>query len=163
MSTRDEVVNGLLAVAAMKKVLAELDRQLREEAREHFTKPGQREPGEIAGQDAGNVQLTKPESSWMVWDDAAWTAWVKKNHPEQMVTVVDPHFTAGMLERLKKSEPAIDKETGELLVPDGIAAKSGQPTLKVYPTKDAPQAVLNVLGDIGVVLGWVHQGEIEAA
>lgn len=165
MTTREDITNELLALTGLEKLIQQRKAELRAEAETVFTRAGQREIGVLAGDEIGNVQLCKAEPSWQVWDADAFLRWVKANRPDQIQTVesVYPAFTKQLLDSLKNGEPQIDPETGEYLVPAGIAPRSGKPSLRVTLAKSGPQTVLNALGDAAVVLGLAVPAEIEAA
>jgi hypothetical protein len=163
MSSREEVAQELLAIKGLQALLVERELQLRDEAKRVFTKAGQREVGELAGIDLGNVQLCKAEPTWKVYDYDRFLEWVKLNHPSEVVVreEVNPAFQRAVLADLKAGRTPMDPETGELECPGGIVPFQGQPSLRVTPSKYAAQAVLNALGDKAVEIGLVAAGELE--
>ena len=164
MTNREELANRVIALRALRELITAEEASLRVELAEHFTLPGQREVGVINGHPAGNVQLIKGTSSWTIDNYDAWLAWVEKHHPDEIETTkgVRSSFTNAVMAKLRRGDPIVDEATGELIVPDGIAPKSSQPSLRVTPTKDAPVILLQAMGDLAVVLGLAVAGELEA-
>lgn len=156
--SREEVAQRLLVLRALKKAITDAEAELDTSV---FSKPGQREVGDIGGRDLGSVQLIKGVSSWTVADQDAWVRWVQKHRPDEIVPAVRTSYRDAVLADLKAGRTPVDEDTGEILVPDGIAPKSGQPSIRVSPSKDAPQIVIDALGDLAVTLGIAVRGELE--
>lgn len=163
MTDREDYASRLLTQAVVINLQTKANRDTREAAKAAFVKVGQREIGELDGQDIGSVQLTKARESWVVEDPAAFQAWVEKHHPEHIVTVeqVASSFKDHVIAACK-GEGMIDQETGELIIPPGIVPKRGQPILTVTPSKDAERIILRALGDAAVTLGLAERAELEA-
>ncbi len=151
--TREELCSRLLAVRALKELIAAEETRLRTEVYELFTRPGQREAGTLDGQELGTVQLDRPSTSWQVRDRAAFTAWVEDTHPDEIVRSVNPAFERSVLDRVKRDGGLVDEATGEVGMPPGLLLVQGSPTLKTRLAGDAKPTVLAALGESARVLG----------
>lgn len=162
--TREDITTRLLVQKIILNLMQTADAETREEAKRLFTKPGQREVGELAGQDIGSVQLTKAREAWVVADEAAFIGWVARHRPDEIITetrqTVSPAFRKAILEAAKSGE-VVDSD-GVIEVPAGIIPRKGQPILTVTPAKGVEALVLDALGDAAVTLGLVVRGEIAA-
>ncbi len=157
---REELANRALALRALRELITQAENEVREELAEAFQVPGTREMGQVGGRVIGSVQLIKGTSSWAVADYEAWLRWVKDNNPGELVEVVRPSYTTAMLKKYKDGGAMIDEETGEAIVPDGIVPKSGQPSIRVSASKDAPGIILQAMGDAAVILGLAVPAEL---
>ena len=158
---REQWAQRLLVQQVWMNLMSKANRETREAAKAAFTKPGQREIGDLDGHDLGSVQLTKGRESWVVDNPAEFQAWVSEHYPEHIITTesVASSFTSNVLAACK-GDGFIDRETGEYIVPPGIVPKTGQPTLVVKPSDDAEKVVLDALGDAAVTLGLAEPAEL---
>jgi hypothetical protein len=95
------------------------------------------------GDDIGTVTLAKGRTTASVADTAAYEAWVRATHPEQIETVpattrVNPEFTARLTSAAKQLGVAVD-ETGEVV--PGIEVSAGDPYPMVKLAEDARDEV----------------------
>lgn len=146
MTTRD-TANRLLITRVMKDKLSEADRDLRDRALADFDQPGVRDIGVIAGEQIGSVQLIKGRQAWRVVDNDALLAWVKANHPDEVVTVenVRGSYIQAILARAKADGGAFDPETGDSI--PGVDVVHGEPTLNVKPSEDAADVIGRALAE----------------
>lgn len=163
MTAREDIATQLLTQRVILDLMREADGDTRATAKELFTKVGTREIGSLGDVDLGAVQLTKARESWVVTDAVAFQAWVEKHHPDEIVTetrqTVRSSFQKAIIDKAKAGN-LIDEETGEVIVPDGVVPKVGQPILTVKPSNEARAAVLVALGDAVVPLGLAVGGEL---
>lgn len=159
---REEATTRLLILRGLADLVAAEITRTRQVAAELFTRPGQREVGELHGQPIGNVRLDKGTSTWGVVDPDAFLGWVRANRPDEVVVTerVRPAYQAAVLKHLQVEDALLDRDTGELEVPDGVAPKHGKPTLKVTPVAETNGVVLAALGDAAAVLGLAGPPEL---
>lgn len=165
MSTREELAQRVLVLRGLRMLVQAEENAIRAELDAAFHIPGQREPARLLGQDLGSVQLIKGSSSWKVTDPDAWQAWVEAHNPGEIVTTktVRSSYTDAVLAKLKAGGAEIDEETGEAVVPPGIAPTFSAPSIRVSPSKEAPRIVLDALGDAAVLIGLAEHAELEAS
>lgn len=148
--TAHDRATRLLALRVLKDWIAVEDRRLREEMCAELV-VGERYSGLLDPADResllGFVQLTKARESAVVVDQAALLAWVEKHCPGEVVTTrsVRPAFVQALLGSVKADGGWIDPETSELLEVDGVAVRTGSPTLTVKPTAEADQLVADAV------------------
>jgi hypothetical protein len=140
----------LLALRVLKDWIAVEDRKLRDEMCAELV-VGERYSGLLDPADKetllGFVQLTKARESATVTDSDALLAWVEAHCPGEVVTTrsVRPAFVTALLASVKADGGWIDPGTSELLEVDGIAVRTGSPTLTVKPTAEADGLVSEAL------------------
>jgi hypothetical protein len=79
LTPREKVAQRLLGIAALEKLIAEERKALREEAKEAFRLPGQREVAELNGVILGNVRLDKATAGWKVTNPSALLDWAERH------------------------------------------------------------------------------------
>ena len=94
-------------------------------------KPGDRRTAVLPnGADMGYATLSKPPIDVDVTDWAAFFAWVKLRHPEEIHETVYDAFVDKLKESAKKHGQAVDETTGEIV--PGITVGHKSPQLKPY-------------------------------
>lgn len=148
--TAHDRATRLLALRVLRDWIAAEDRRLRDEMCAELV-VGERYSGLLDPADResllGFVQLTKARESAMVVDSDALLAWVEAHCPGEVVTTrsVRPAFVQTLLGSVKADGGWADPESGELLEVDGIAVRTGSPTLTVKPTAEADALVSEAL------------------
>lgn len=154
-TTRDQhEIAKLLAIAkVMNELLTTVVGTLKAEG-EQVMRPGDRAGGELPdGTRIGSVTYTKGSAAKpQVTDEAAYTAWVEKHHPEQIQVVrrVYSSFTSVVLGHEGR---VINTRTGEVEDVPGITwSDPGKPHLTVNGEDDAAEAVVAAVarGDFNI-------------
>lgn len=131
MSTVRELALDLAVVKAMADTIKGVEADLKANALQ-LLDPGDRKHATVDGVDCGTVSVSSPTSRWSVVDDAAFTAWVGKNHPTAMVQVVRDSDRKAILDGIAVS--------GE--VPDGVSERSGASYVSVRLTTAQREALV---------------------
>lgn len=119
---------------------------------------GSRVPVMIAGQHAGFLTIPQPRKTATVTSEAQFLAWVKKNHPTEVVTIpqVRPSFAELVLKSVKDRGGWVDKKTGELVQVPGVTSGEGDayPMVKLSDGAEAIIAAAWLAGklDLGEML-----------
>ena len=120
--------------------------------------PGGKLHAYVGGLDVGTVSVTdpKPREVLKITDEAAFTAWVKANHPDVIVETVAPWFSA------TANLTALIAHTGEM--PDGveITERVGSPTVQVR-LSEGQIANLEGLAAGSAIAAYITTGEPEEA
>nr|DAJ17713.1 MAG TPA: hypothetical protein [Siphoviridae sp. ctvS314] len=120
--------------------------------------PGGKLHAYVGGLDVGTVSVTdpKPREVLKIIDEAAFTAWVKANHPDVIVETVAPWFSA------TANLTALIAHTGEM--PDGveITERVGSPTVQVR-LSEGQIANLEGLAAGSAIAAYITTGEPEEA
>ena len=120
--------------------------------------PGGKLHAYVGGLDVGTVSVTdpKPREVLKITDEAAFTAWVKANHPDVIVETVAPWFSA------TANLTALIAHTGEM--PDGveITERVGSPTVQVR-LSEGQIANLEGLAAGSAFAAYITTGEPEEA
>lgn len=156
LTPREVAAGRLLAFDALGKLMSAQRETLRSEAGALF-REGSSDSAELNGVDLGTVSRPKAKLEWAVRDRDAFLAWVKVNHPDQVLTEttvvekVAPGFEAELLKIVKAG-------TGEFIDGDGVVGKAPPGVvlqrkpgaLTVRTSKDAQAAVAEALGPVVV-------------
>jgi hypothetical protein len=139
MTDRKALVQRLLALKAIDDLLVADIRKTRAELATHFTDPGEREVGKLHDQLLGTVSLVNGAETWIVVDEAAFQDWVVQHYGDRaLIKSVDPIIRQVVLEACKQAGGVlIDKETGEIGLPEGVQQRIAAPTLKASTEKHA--------------------------
>ena len=120
--------------------------------------PGGKLHAYVGGLDVGTVSVTdpKPREVLKITDEAAFTAWVKANHPDVIVETVAPWFSA------TANLTALIAHTGEM--PDGVelTERVGSPTVQVR-LSEGQIANLEGLAAGSAIAAYITTGEPEEA
>lgn len=99
------------------------------------------------GTPIGTVTMNKGRTVAAVNDRAAFTAWVAKNHPQQVsevtTTVVRPAFEMAVLKSAQKAGEPVDVKTGEAI--PGVGVIVGEPFLTTRLADEAHDVVLTAM------------------
>lgn len=107
--------------------------------------------------DYGTVVCAPGRRSAGIVDEDAFTAWVAKRYPEQMVMTVRPSFRELLLGRATRLGDPVDKETGEVI--PGVTMRQGDPYLTVKPNAEAKDRMKTALANQGLLmLGTAEAG-----
>lgn len=79
----------------------------------------------------GSVTMVNGSKRPAVVDRAAFLAWVRKAHPEQIVETVDPRYETRLLHAMVAIDNACDPDTGEVV--PGVEICQGEPYISVRP------------------------------
>lgn len=86
----------------------------------------------------GSLSIARGAVSAVLTDEQAFTAWMRANYPDEVVTVtrdqVRPGTQAAFLAHCKTAEAPVDSRTGEVI--PGVEIRTGSPTPRVVPEKD---------------------------
>lgn len=146
--SRQDTSAKLVAYAALKKALAVLETDLRQEGVTDF-KPRDRETVEIDGEEVGSVTRRRDVVDVEIKDAAAFRAWVEETRPEKIIredawqqvidhpatSYVDPEWVATLVDEWKSEKVAVDFSTGDLLDFVSVTIKPGG--LMVTPVRGA--------------------------
>jgi hypothetical protein len=106
-----------------------------------------------AGNSLGTVSLTVGRVSARVTDEAAFTAWVQRNHPDETVTVVRDSFRKKVLDsatgKAEHGDPTAVGPDGEVL--PGVEVVHGLPYIMVRPTVEARDRMRTMLANSGLL------------
>ena len=133
-------MTDLISRAVLRKAVLDhlhgIDREARD-ALLYTMRPGDRLTAWDDETDLGMVYVTKPKPTYRITDPAAFLAWVEANRPDEIVTTVA--VSGNFTELIRRQGEAVDPETGEVVVPDGVSAEPvpGSPTLTVKPSPAA--------------------------
>ena len=105
--------------------------------------PGDRTTIKADGEEVGKVWVTDPKARTVVEDSDAFLAWVREQHPDEVVMV--PMVRPSYRDALIKSG-GVDPETGEVV--PGMAQTVGAPTMTVKPSDHGRQLAVNVLSGL---------------
>lgn len=135
------LASQVLAITVLKRQLAAHEADVRERLQMAMDR-GDRKAGYAGDTKIGTITLTDPETSWKVVDGTAFRAWVKANHPTEIVVVesVNAAFERATLAGIP--------DTGE--IPPGVDLKSTAVALQVRPAPDAAEAIAAELAREGV-------------
>lgn len=156
MSGREQAAR-LLALRVVKDWVAVEERALRDSVTDALV-VGERVPGVLDPADPdsllGFVQKIKGRESWTVTDAEGFLAWVERTAPTEVVTVkkVRESFITSVLAECKSHGGWISPD-GELLAPDGVEARVGDPTITVKPTAEADGLIRQALASRLLELG----------
>lgn len=142
------LASQLIALAAMKKRLAELDGDVRERLQMAMDR-GDRKTGRAGEVKIGSVTLTDPEAAYRVTDGHAFREWVKANRPDEIVVVesVNAAFEKAIL--------AQGHHEGEMV--PGVELVTGPAVVQVRPAPDAVDAIAAELAKDGLTVGqWLE-------
>lgn len=142
------LASQVIALAAMKKKLAELDADVRERLQMAMDR-GDRKAGRAGEAKIGTVTLTDPETTWRIADKRAWLEWVKAHKPTEIVTTesVNTAYESAFLASLDPS----------LGLPDGVELVTGPAVVQVRPAPDAMEAIAAELAKAGLTVGqWLE-------
>lgn len=101
------------------------------------------------GSDLGAVSLGQRKPAAKVTDPQAFTAWVAKNYPGEIVQSVRESFTAKLLAAATATGEPIDTATGAVI--PGMELAAGEPYLTVRPTAEAKQRMRDTLLSSGLL------------
>jgi len=87
------------------------------------------------GTEVATIHMTGGKPVARVVDERAYTDWVRRHAPEEIVERVRASYTSGLLNRIEA--------TGE--IPDGVEIGTKDSYLTVRPTKDARKQVLDAI------------------
>jgi hypothetical protein len=120
-------------------------------------------PGDYA---IGSVTLAKGRATSKLTDEAAYEAWVRKTHPDEIETVtierVNTDFTQRLMSAARQLGIAVDAATGEEV--PGIEVVEGDPYPTVRLAPDAAEIVAQAWqdGTLTEVVASLLRGQIEA-
>lgn len=102
------------------------------------------------GANLGTVSWTSGRASVKVVDQSAFTAWVKRNHPTEIVETVRDSFTKKLFDEIKtKAEPGDETPIGpDGEVVPGLRVTHGNPYPSCKPTDEARQRMEGLLADV---------------
>ena len=105
--------------------------------------PGERTTIKADGEEVGKVWVTDPKARTVVEDSDAFLAWVREQHPDEvvMVPMVRPSYRDALIKA-----GGVDPETGEVV--PGMAQTVGTPTMTVKPSDHGRQLAVNVLAGL---------------
>jgi hypothetical protein len=166
LTPREQATYDLLLVESFDRLLRLAREKARAAAAEAFTSVGQREVAKLNGVDLGNVRLDPSRGGWKVTNPTAFQAWVTETSPEEIVSEttysVANSYRTYVLAALKRGEAitvdVIDPVSGEVetrtvtKVP-GVTFEPDTSKVVATPTKEAPYAILDVLGGMAAQLG----------
>lgn len=143
MSGEVVAVRDAVARLAVLKVLRDRVNAVYEQARTEAGKllaEGDRITAMVEGRKVGAVTAVAGTVRAMVTDDLAFTAWVGKRYPLELVTSVRPAFHDALLKRVAAQatpgDVPADPQTGERIPGVQVVASAGY--LRVTPVADAP-------------------------
>lgn len=114
--------------------------------------------GKWDGKVIAKATMTKGRERIAVTDEHAFLAWVKRNHPTEVLESVNPAY----VRTLKAVNRVVIDAVGE--VPAGVSVEEGSPYVTVRKDKDAPFIVAQLLSSGALSLedhrDW--QAEIES-
>lgn len=142
------LASQVIALAAMKKRLTELDADVRSRLQAAMDR-GDRKAGKAGEAKIGTVTLTDPEAAYRVTDGAAFREWVKATRPDEVVVVesVNAAFEKAIL--------AQGHHEGEVV--PGVELVTGPAVVQVRPAPDAVEAIAAELAKDGLTLGqWLE-------
>lgn len=120
-----------------------------------------------SGTNLGAATVSGGRVTARVVDDAALLAWVRRNHPTEVVETVRPAFVKALLDgAAAKAEPGDDTPIGpdgEVL--PGVELRQGDPYLTIRPTAEAKQRAREMLAASGLLAitdGGTETGDVEA-
>jgi hypothetical protein len=119
-------------------------------------RPGDRNSAALPdGSVVAAVTLAKGTTKASITDEAAYEAWVRHVHPDQIETVerVKPDFTDRAKAAARKLGHPVDPATGEEI--PGMKVERGEPYPVVKPTSDAADAIARAwrAGELDEVVG----------
>lgn len=158
-----------MLVALLKKQVAALETSLKGEFEngtetEKALRPSERRVVvvEVDGEDIelGGLTRTKPNPSWKVTDETAFTRWVQANHPDaiEQTPAVKEWFTANILQAAKANKAAVTEDGEEI---PGVELVTGTSYVKPTPAADAVEKVQQLVA-AGFTWGEVLQIEAGA-
>lgn len=163
MTTEQERLNAGHAVVA--KVMSEQIADIVKEVRavvEPSLEPEEKVSATLPdGTRVGTVSRTKVIQTAAVTDMAAFTEWVLKNRPDEIIHP-EPFVRASYLEHVKESAKrhgkAIDETTGEII--PGIELRDGTAMFRVTPTDEGREVILTRIKKLmGAEMLALPQGE----
>lgn len=87
----------------------------------------------------GKVTKAHGRMSAVVYSEPEFLAWVRKNYPDEVMTIVRPAFESKILESAKKYNEPIDPATGEEV--PGVGLVAGNP----YITYRAERGAIEII------------------
>lgn len=131
-ATAADVARLLVLEKAVMDVLADANAETREQARAIFEAADAKAVNGPEGE-LGRVRRDRPRKEWRVVDYPAYEAWVRAEVPEACTAVA-----GWLLSRIKRDGGVyIDKATGEIKAPVGIALQEEPEGRLVVTTTDA--------------------------
>lgn len=125
-------------LAALKARVNQAYEGARAEAAE-LLEPGDRKAARLGDGGLGHVLMTNGATRAGVSDETALLAWVKKCHPDEVVTTVRKSYLDKLLRDAKRHGAPVDETTGELV--PGIVVSTGDPYISVRLAEDAGQVI----------------------
>lgn len=151
-----EVITRLAVLKVLRDRVNAAFEQARHEAAGMLA-DGDRITATVDGQRLGSVTAVAGSLRARVVDDLAFTAWVRKRYPLELVTGVRESFKEAFLRRLAAdAEPGdtpADPATGERVA--GVEFATGSGYLRVTPVKDAPTVLGQRPAAVRAALGAV--------
>ena len=115
------------------------------------------------GTKIGTISVKEGATSTYVADPDAFLAWVKANHPDEVVKTesVRSSYRAAVIAKAKEADGVLfDPDTGEQI--PGLARSHGDPVVSVLVTEKHQENVAAALADGRLSLASVIQREVEA-
>lgn len=143
-------MTDIRGLAVQSIALAELGKRVKERAdrvkRElaEALDPGDRKTAALDdGTVVGSISYVKGRKSARVSNEAALTAWVAANHPDEIVQQIRPAYRAALLELAKTNGVAADPTTGEIV--PGIEFDVTDPYLSAKPDPAGLPALIDAM------------------
>lgn len=99
--------------------------------------------------DYGTVVLSRGSTRAQLVDEPAFTAWVAKRYPDQLVMSVQPSFRDRVLASATRLGDPVDRETGEVI--PGVRIVQGDPYVQTRPSKEAGERMRAALAAGGLL------------
>lgn len=144
MTKQEERLNAGRAVVAkvLSEEIADLTQEIRQQV-EPSLEPDEKVTATLPdGTKVGAVSRTKVIQSAVITDMAAFTEWVARTHPEEMIKP-DPFVRASFLEwikqTVKRNGAPVDPRSGEII--PGMEIRDGTAMYKVTPTDEGRDVI----------------------
>lgn len=138
MSELSDAATRVAIVAALKAKVLEAHELARAEAGDRMD-PGDRKAAQLGDGRLGHVIMTTGSTRAKVVNDDAFTAWVAKNYPDELVQSVRSSYVNKVLSDAKRYGQAVDTSTGELI--PGVDVTVGNPYVSVKLAEDAGEII----------------------
>lgn len=97
----------------------------------------------------GTVSLSQGRMSAHVIDDASFVEWVAREHPEAMVTMVDPGWRDRLLVACRAAGEPVDPDTGEVV--PGVEVTRSASHLVARPTDAARERMSRLMASADIL------------
>lgn len=138
MSDLSDTATRLAILSALHSQVTSVYKQARAASSDHMD-AGDRKSVRLGDNPLGDVIMTKGTTRAKVTNHEAFTAWVAKNHPDEIVQSVRKSYLDKVLADAKQHGMGVDVTTGEVI--PGVEVETSEPHVAVRLADDAAETI----------------------